>query len=272
MSAKAGLSLFIVFFISIATSPVHSGDIISCDSFENCPDGSVPLTNAILELQARMDVLEAENAELKALLAGVSRITDPNTSQDTLRFTNMNVQIVSGSGATGGAKTGTGNLIIGYNELRDGFPNDRSGTHMLVVGSMNNYSEFGGLVVGRSNTASGIYSSVSGGLDNTASGSYSSISGGRESTANGAYASVSGGLLHTASGQYASVSGGVRNTASNDLSSVSGGRDNIASGRFASVSGGQENTASGLNASISGGYQRTANAENCTVGDDGINC
>jgi hypothetical protein len=34
------------------------------------------------------------------LLANVSRGVDPNTSQDTLTFTNMNVQIVSGDGQT----------------------------------------------------------------------------------------------------------------------------------------------------------------------------
>jgi len=62
MSPKIILSLFIALFMGIATTPVHSGDIISCDSFENCPDGSVPLTNALLELDARVDALEGATA------------------------------------------------------------------------------------------------------------------------------------------------------------------------------------------------------------------
>ena len=58
MPSKIILSVFIVFTIGFATSPSHAGDLISCDSFENCPDGSVPLTNALLALEARMDALE----------------------------------------------------------------------------------------------------------------------------------------------------------------------------------------------------------------------
>ena len=57
-------------------------------------------------------------------------------------FSNMNVQIVSGSGATDGPTTGTGNLVIGYNELRTLFDdiNDRNGSHILVVGQANYYT------------------------------------------------------------------------------------------------------------------------------------
>jgi hypothetical protein len=88
MSIKSTLLFFVAVFIGLTSLPSYSGDIISCDSFENCPDGSVPLTNALLALEARMDALEVENAELKALLTGVSRAVDPNTNQDTLTFGN----------------------------------------------------------------------------------------------------------------------------------------------------------------------------------------
>src|SRR5205807_9418104 len=36
--------------------------------------------------------------------------------EPTVRFAAVNVQIVSGSGATNGAVNGTGNLVIGYDE------------------------------------------------------------------------------------------------------------------------------------------------------------
>jgi hypothetical protein len=250
-------TLFLVCALSIGfvASPTYAGDIISCDSFENCPDGSVVPNNAILELQARMDALEAENAALKTLLAGVSRLIDPNTSQDTLRFTDMNVQVVNGSETTGSA-TGTGNFIIGYNELR-GDGNDRTGSHMLVVGDQHNYSSYGGMIIG---------------VLNTVSGAYSSVSGGQSSTASGYTSSVSGGGANTASEYASSVSGGQSNSATNGYSSVSGGAANHAQGFNASVSGGYNNIAAGSSTSISGGSGKRADTEYCTVGDNGVSC
>jgi len=116
----------------------------------------------------------------------------------TIRFHGANVQIVSGSGTTDSAVDGTGNLIVGYNELRLApAPNDRSGSHNLVVGKKHNFSSFGSFVTGHSNTASGYYSSVSGGNYNTASGSYSSVSGGRNRTAAGPNDWVAGSLFET---------------------------------------------------------------------------
>ena len=207
------------------------------------------------------------------VLTGVSRTTDPNTGQDTLTFSNMNVQIVSGSGTTAGATTGTGNLIIGYNELR-GWGDDRSGSHMLVVGRNNNYTEnsYGGMVLGEFNETSNSFASVSGGILNIASGGSASVSGGISNTASGARSSVSGGRTNEASGYAATVSGGIDNIASRENSSVSGGADNTASGEGSAVSGGNRNTASGLQSSISGGYNKNADTALCTVGDDGIDC
>ena len=188
------------------------------------------------------------------VLTGVSRGTDPNTGKDTLTFSNMNVQIVSGSGSTDASTTGMGNLIIGYNELR-GSGDDRSGSHMLVIGQSNNYtaSSYGGMVVGLHNETSNQHASISGGSYNKASGSSSSVSGGYANTANGHRSSVSGGILNIASSESTSVSGGHTNTASDWFASVSGGQDNTASERYASVSGGESNTASGYWSSVSGG-------------------
>jgi len=214
MLIKRILLPFVATFIGFAISPSYAGDIISCDSFENCADGSVPLTNALLALEARMDALEAENAalktdnkEFKRILAGVTRLNDPdNFDMDTLRFTNMNLQIVSGTNSTNGLANGTGNLIIGYNEQRAS-GNDRSGSHMLVLGKRNNYSSYGGIVAGFWSETSGKFSSVTGGYSNTASGDYASVSGGESNTASGNFASVSGGNIKTAATDYCTTAG-----------------------------------------------------------------
>ena len=202
MTNRAYPLLFLACFFVFATSPSYASDTISCDSFEGCADGSVDVTNQLLQMQAEIE-------QLKALLAGVSRGVDPNTSQDTLTFTNMNVQVVSGSGDTYGAVTGTGNLIIGYNELR-GVEDDRTGSHMLVIGRMNNYSSYSGMVVGFSNTTSGIFASVSGGGFNIASGRYASVSGGYGNIAGGQHASILGGNANQARGTRSTVLGGHR--------------------------------------------------------------
>ena len=102
----------------------------------------------------------------------------------TISFHGVNVRIVNGTGTTDGVVDGAGNLIVGYNELR-GAGDDRSGSHNLVVGKEHNFTTFGGLVAGRTNTLGGIHASVSGGRFNTASGDYSSVSGGLNRAAAG---------------------------------------------------------------------------------------
>ena len=113
----------------------------------------------------------------------------------------MNVQIVNGTESTDGTLNGVGNLIIGYNESRgviqcpDGLWCGRlTGSHNLIVGSYNNYTSNGGIVVGLFNEISGAFSSVSGGTTNTASGHYSSVSGGNNRTAAGVVDWVAGSL------------------------------------------------------------------------------
>jgi hypothetical protein len=117
-------------------------------------------------------------------------------------ITGANLRIVNGLGATD-TTNGVGNLIVGYNELRaGGAPNDRSGSHNVIVGRFDNFSSFGGLVVGEINEISGQFASVSGGNQNTASGEDSVVSGGRRNSASGLVSSVSGGLNRTAPGEF----------------------------------------------------------------------
>jgi hypothetical protein len=181
-----------------------------------------------------------------------------------------NLHLRNGLGATNGnpaypfaigpvltQTNGLGNLIIGYNELRNA-ADDRSGSHNLVIGLKQNFSSFGGLVAGRDNNVTAPFAAVSGGERNLASGLAASVSGGGGNTASGGHASVSGGSDNTASGGIASVSGGDGNTASGFQASVSGGSENTASGEASSVGGGAGNTASGPSASVSGGGDHTA--------------
>jgi hypothetical protein len=218
-------------------------------------------------------------AALETLLKHFSR------EDNEVTIKGANLHLVNGLGSTTcrdeqfepipDCPNGLGNLIVGYNEPRD--PDlfggtIRTGSHNVVVGVGHNFSRFGGLVVGYTNTISGDFASVSGGEANMASGEFASVSGGFSNTASGGAAAVSGGGGHpelnggnTASGVLAAVSGGQGNTASGERSVVSGGQQNTASGFSAVVSGGQENTASGGEpetetgaAVVSGGFQNTA--------------
>lgn len=210
----------------------------------------------------------------------------------TLDISGINVRIHNGLGATNGlpwnpyendptqtVTNGLGNLIVGYNELGGNLAgDDRTGSHNIVFGRGNSFSNFGGIVGGSQNTISGTFASLTGGQQNTVSGSYCSISGGVGNATTGWASSVSGGSNNTANdgssvlggtnntaSNWASVSGGFGNTASAVWSSVSGGHYNSASGNLSVVSGGYRNTASGSRSSVSGGYNNTASGVSSSV-------
>lgn len=203
------------------------------------------------DLQSQVKGLTDRIQALEAKLACMTK------DGDEVVFEKCNVHIRSGSGKTDSAVNGLGNVIIGYNE-GSGKNIKRTGSHNLVIGPEHAYASFGGLVVGRENTISAPYASVSGGRLNTASGFAASVSGGSVNTASADFASVSGGKSNAAKGLNASVSGGISNLAQGEYASVTGGSDNAASGFAASVSGGSGNAASGNYTSVSGGRRRSA--------------
>ncbi len=105
----------------------------------------------------------------------------------TVRFSHVNLQVVNGSGYTDQRYSdnglldgaGLGNLIIGYNEKSTGSAtDDRTGFNNLIVGHTNNYTSYGSVVFGKSNSTEAQYSTVTGGYENEAAKPYSSISGG----------------------------------------------------------------------------------------------
>jgi hypothetical protein len=198
----------------------------------------------------------------------------------TLQLSGINLQVVSGAGATDAPVNGTGNVIVGYDANTGG--HNRTGSHNLIVGDEHDYGLYGGLVTGLRNTIAAPWTTAIGGNGNVANGFGATVTGGVDNTASGFNASVSGGQHNEASGQYGSVSGGWCNVAGagpapactvNTLSamSVSGGFRNVASNAVASVSGGAANTASGIDASVSGGENNAASAGGASVCGGGTN-
>jgi len=113
--------------------------------------------------------------EQKTAAMSVETIDD----RPSVVFNGVNLHVRDGTGSTkcnDDGCDGVGNLIIGYNESD---PHSvRTGSHNLIVGSHNQFSSYGGMVVGYRNRILGEYASVSGGYLNDAKGRYASISGG----------------------------------------------------------------------------------------------
>ena len=246
----------------------------------------------IAALIARIDSLEGQVTLLEARLAelddntvldlnGRLELNTDDPERPTAIFAGVNVQVINGTGRTDSVN-GLGNIVVGYDEERVGgvflcsdgrYDNQpeclnneetwstihKSGSHNIVVGKENNYSQYGGLVTGLANSINGGFSTVTGGLKNVASGRHSSVSGGTDNVVRGDRASVSGGLRNIAVGIYSSVSGGSDNNALGERSSVSGGLRNSADGIFASVSGGSDSSALAERSSVSGGLRNVAN-------------
>jgi hypothetical protein len=205
----------------------------------------------LLNLWRRVNVLERT-------LTHVTSVTGAGGLPEVV-ITGANLRLVNGRRATA-TTNGLGNLLVGYNESREG-ENVRTGSHNVVVGQGHNFSSFGGLVVGRQNEISGAFAAVSGGFDNTASGASAAVSGGIFNRASGASAAVSGGFDNTASASATTVCGGRGNTARGESATVSGGHGNTANGHTAAISGGEANTASGFTSAVSGGRNRTARGD-----------
>ena len=102
-------------------------------------------------------------AALESKLVQVTRVGT------NLIITGANLHLRNGLNNTS-TKNGLGNLIVGYNEPRSSGPNTRTGSHKVVIGREHNFSSFGGVVIGRLNTISAAFASVTGGKNNTASG------------------------------------------------------------------------------------------------------
>lgn len=291
-------------FSAVATAVNgNAGDIASLQAAITSLQATVTtLNNTVVSQQNTINTLTSQMAAVQgssvmALAANLDivNVPDPNDANilyPTAQFHGINVQIVNGMG-TESSTNGLGNLIVGYNpvdlsatlfcslgdyteqtgcESNGGAwaRNQRSGSHNLIAGAYNAYSQYGGFLAGANSIVNGPYSSVSGGYFNTAR-NYGSVSGGAYNTANGYVSSVSGGKSNATSGDFSSVSGGQANKASGYISSVSGGSINTASGGNSSVSGGESNTAGGSSSSVSGGNANTSSGYASSVSGGRVN-
>lgn len=256
----------------LAEEALHAADADTLDGL----DSTDFYTQA--EVDSLLAGLEGRIEDLETILASVSL----ENGGDDLVFTDVNVHVRSGSGATDGTVNGRGNLIIGYHE-DDGGDATRTGSHNLIVGDEHSFSSYGGFLAGYQNIISGPYSTVSGGYLNQASGERSSISGGGLNTASAFASSLGGGANNIASGSYSSISGGRYNIASGNWSVVVGGGDDEAydgneAWAFYSVvvggkaniagdeSGGDRNVGDGSVVSGGGGNETTANLSSVSGG------
>ena len=234
------------------------------------------LQGQVAALQATINGANAKNAFALGKFVTVDTTDTINgLAAPHIIFTGANLHVRDGSGSTndgGGATTGLGNLVIGYDEAPSSPPAGyRGGSHDLVVGPGHTFNSFGGFVAGDTNAVEGPSATVSGGRVNAATGMWSSVSGGLGNAATDEATSISGGHGNTAIQFGSSVTGGDNNTANGATASVSGGSFNQATGTSATISGGESNVASDIDASVSGGVQNQATASDAAVGGgDGV--
>jgi len=202
--------------------------LIPFSLYASARSNSGGLAERVFDLETQMErvtELEAQVEELTASLEEAQEILQyVRVETEEINFLagphwiieGANVHVRSGGGSTFDgcfstdpdfpnceSLSGLGNLIVGYNERRPSRgrpPENRTGSHNLVLGRFQAYSSFGGFVAGSSNEVTGGNASVCGGSNNKAQGSHSSVSGGHGNTASGLSASVSGGDRRVAPG------------------------------------------------------------------------
>ncbi len=90
------------------------------------------------ELAARILALETPLANVRVIPGIINGLPGPH-----IVITGANLHIRSGSRTTDGTVNGTGNLIVGYNEVPVNLQaNERNDSHNLIVGPQHNYSSF----------------------------------------------------------------------------------------------------------------------------------
>jgi hypothetical protein len=202
---------------------------------------------------------DAEQNELKSILsAGMSFLPSGVDGKPTIRFSGVNVQIVSGLGTEEAPVNGAGNLVVGYDESVA--PGTQTGSNNIVIGSSEqSYTSYGAILGGEDNLVEGPFSDAFG-AHNEAVGEAGSVSGGADNHADGQWSSVSGGYGNTTEEDASSVSGGNGNKALATQAWVGGGNGNQALATQASVGGGFHNKAEGEYSSVAGGKDNTATA------------
>jgi hypothetical protein len=201
-----------------------------------------------------------------------------------VRLTGVNLQLVDGSGDTGGEPNGRGNLIIGYDEGRcladpeEDAPcvsdaqctgtwappchfDQKTGSHNLIVGPGHRYVGTGAVAAGSMNTVRGDGGVAVGGALNVANGNSVAVGGFANVAEIGHGVSV-GGYQNHAIGREVVVLGGISNLATGRAAAVLGGIENGALDLLSAVVGGGENRGEAPQCTILGGNSVTATAPN----------
>jgi hypothetical protein len=154
-------------FVALTPLPASANND---DNGKGIPAELAALQAQVASLQDQVNSLQASNTTLQrelatvqsnhALLLGPFVNVDPNPEIGVIGpniiFSGANIHIVSGSGSTddNGNRTGLGNLIIGYDEPPGSQPltglplnpGDRGGSHNLVIGRFNRFTQAAQLV------------------------------------------------------------------------------------------------------------------------------
>jgi hypothetical protein len=226
--------------VFLCVSTTVGGAVTSGGTTGTCESGSSPVQ------------LPGEAAEQKKLLSILPHINYEEAGiggKPTVQFTGINLQVINGSGSET-TVNGTGNLILGYDEK----PGTQTGSHNLLLGGTgNSYSSYGGIVGGFSNKISDSYASVLGGAGNSAAGFASTVAGGYLNRTSTNYTTVSGGCSNLAGSGTLSLNAFCTETHASNFASVLGGTGNQAEAQGATVSGGTNGEAAGVDASVTGG-------------------
>jgi hypothetical protein len=188
--------------------------------------------------QAQLTMIENNPALLLGPFVTVDPSPENGVAGPNIVITGANVRIVNGSGQTS-VVNGTGNLIIGYNELPPNIvlPNGaRAGSHNFVIGRYNQFavSGFGNLVAGELNSASGTGGFVTGYL-NTIYGPNCSVLGGEGNVSGADYAVVVGGENNSVGGTANVILGGLSNSEAGEFSVLLGGTNNPPASLYGAV-------------------------------------
>lgn len=228
-----------------------------------------------------LEIIDTSPADTAALLGPVVRITGAN------------LQVVNGSGNQD-TPNGLGNLLIGYNKFgaaptkefcsdgqyrdqadceaasRTWAPLQGSGSHNLIGGYYNSFTQTGGIVFGNTSIINRRQASVLGGTSGESAGFGSVILAGTGHTVTGGGSVILGGLQNEIRLTSSLIVGGSMNKIGTDTSGPASGAgvilggtlNTIGDGFTPAIVGGQQNTASHNFSVILGESSLTTDTQN----------
>jgi len=151
--------------------------------------------------------------------------------------------------------------------------NTASGLYSGVTGGVNNLATSDHTVVagGANNSAVSLDAAVVGGRGNSACGSATFIGGGENNVSCGTWSTIAGGFNNNTCRSWSAILGGYCNNSFGNYSGVLGGLNGKALADYSSVISGKNNTASGLYSSVVGGQNNdTKNYANTFILGSGL--